>query len=257
MLILWMALEQTHHYLHISIHFYQYIFAMIFNARPQSVGGINGESFIDTFFFSVETMSTIGYGHKFPNTNFGNFVVTVEAIIGLLFGAVVTGITFTKFSSMGDSVMFTDKAIVTEYEGEKTLMFRLGNARGNDIVDAKVEVVALLNENTDEKHALKRMVNLKLVRNSSPLFKLTWTVMHTIDEDSPIFGIEKSNKEDLIGIVVTMTGYDATYGSTTYARITYSQEDIRRNFKFADIISYLDDGRLFVDYERFHKLEQI
>ena len=81
--------------------------------------------------------------------------------------------------------------------------------------------------------------------------------MHIIDEDSPLYGLEKEDKEDVIGFVVTMTGYDATYCSTTYARATYNPDDLRRGFKFSDIISYLDDGRLFVDYQNFNKIEQL
>ena len=104
--------------------FINIFFAMIYNSSPKSVGGVGGNSFMEMFYFSVETMSTIGYGQKYPESGFGNFVVTLEALVGILFGAVVTGITFTKFSSMGDS-MFSDKMLITDFEDKKALMLRL------------------------------------------------------------------------------------------------------------------------------------
>ena len=120
---------------------------------------------------------------------------------------------------MGDSVMFSDKIIITEFEEKGSYVS--GNARGNDIVDAKVEVVLLKYVEDKENHKLRRMIDLKLVRNSSPLFKLTTTVMHIIDENTSVGW--KADKEDILGLVVTMTGYDATYSSTAYTRMTYSQ----------------------------------
>ena len=144
------------------------LFAMFYQTQPGSVSGVEEGSFFDAFYFSVQTMSTIGYGQKSPQTPYGDFFVTMEAMVGIMFSAVVTGITFAKFSSVGDSVMFSDKMVITTFEGKKTLMFRLGNARGNDIVDARVEVALLKSQQTDEGHNLRRMVDLKLVRKTSP-----------------------------------------------------------------------------------------
>ena len=227
-------------------------FAGLYMLEPGSVVEADG-TFLDAFFFSVQTMSTIGYGTMHPATPYADAVVTVEAAVGMFAVALATGLLFAKASRPRSSVLFSDSMTITEMDGAPVLTLRLGNARGNEIVDASVVVSAVMDESTREGHHLRRLRDLKLVRSRSPLFVLTWTVMHRIDESSPLFGFDLSQLERVVfSFVVTMTGHDSTYGSTVHGRRIYYTDDVRLGQRFVDVIRDLPDGRLLVDYTRFH-----
>lgn len=229
------------------------LFAGLFLMFPGGVTGVAANDFWSAFAFSVQTMSTIGYGTLSPQTGWAHFLVTVEAATGLLGVAVATGVIFAKISRPHSSVLFSRPMVVTTHDGKPTLMFRAGNARGNEVVEATIRVSALIDEVSPEGHRFRRLHDLELVRNTSPLFTLSWTIMHEFDEHSPLAGITAETCGDrVVAIVVTMTGYDATYAQMTHARHLYNPEDIRFNRRFADVISQLDDGRMMVDYDHFH-----
>jgi inward rectifier potassium channel len=136
------------------------------------------------------------------------------------------------------------------------LTLRVGNARGNEIVEASMRVVALIDEKSVEGRTMRRLHDLELVRSTSPLFVLTWQVMHVIDESSPLYGIRPENlKEQLALFVVTLTGHDATYGQTIHGRIMYYPENVYFDHHFVDVLSTLPDGRFLVDYDKFHEVE--
>ena len=227
-------------------------FAGLYMLEPGSVEASDG-TFLDAFFFSVQTMSTIGYGSMHPATPYADAVVTVEAAVGMFAVALATGLLFAKASRPRSSVLFSDSMTITEMKGEPVLMLRLGNARGNEIVDASVVITAVMDESTPEGHNLRRLLDLELVRSRSSLFVLTWTVMHRIDEASPLFGCDfKRLDQSVFSFVVTMTGHDSTYGSTVHGRRIYYTDDVRVGERFVDVIGELPDGRLLVDYTRFH-----
>lgn len=228
-------------------------FAALFTLEPGSISGARDQSFADAFYFSVQTMSTIGFGSLSPATEYGNTIVIFEAVVGIFGVAVATGLVFAKLSRPQASALFSQPVLITEMHGKKTLMFRVGNARGNEVVDAKLTVTVMLDEVSKEGHHLRRLHDLKLSRAHSPIFVMSWTVMHTIDEHSPLdcvaWGIDLSN---IGSIIVTLIGHDGTYGQTVYARHMYHADDIRMNHRFVDIIHELEDGRLMIDYTRFH-----
>ncbi len=228
-------------------------FAVLYLLEPWSVDNVRPDSFMDAFSFSVQTMATIGYGSMSPQTPYAHAVVIVEAAFGVLAVALATGLMFSKASRPSSSILFSDVSVVNEREGVPTLVLRVGNARGNDIVEASITVVAVVDETTPEGHKGRMLHDLKLRRDTSPLFVLTWSIFHVIDEESPLHGIDPDNIEDrLMALVCTMTGYDATYAQTTHARKVYYAEDIRYGHRFVDVLSTLDDGRMMVDYDHFH-----
>jgi low temperature requirement protein LtrA len=230
------------------------LFAGLFLLFPGGVVGVEANDFWSAFAFSVQTMSTIGYGTLAPQTGWAHFLVTVEAAVGLLGVAVATGVIFAKISRPHSSVLFSRPMVVTTHDGQPTLMFRVGNARGNEVVEATVRVCALIDEVSPEGHRFRRLHDLELVRDTSPLFTLSWTVMHEFGDASPLIGLTAANcDERIVAVVVTMTGYDSTYAQMTHARHMYSPEDIRFDHRFVDVISTLDDGRMLVDYDRFHQ----
>ncbi len=230
-------------------------FAALYVLEPGSIS-VERNSFADAFFFSVQTMSTIGYGALSPASDYGNTVATIEAAVSMIGLAIITGFVFAKVSRPKSSALFSAPLILTKMHGKPSLVFRVGNARGNDVVDASVNLVVLRDEISAEGHHLRRLHDLKLLRPRSPMFALTWTVVHVIEEDSPLYAVDWSEPgKQLISLIVTLMGHDGTYGQTVYARKLYYPEDIRVGHRFVDVIEQLEDGRLMVDYEKFHDTE--
>lgn len=227
-------------------------FAGLYLLEPGALANARAGTFSDAFFFSVQTFSTIGYGVMTPRTPYGNLVVTAEAAVGLLSAAFATGLMFAKAARPRSSALFSRPMILTLRNGAPCLVFRVGNARGNDVVDATVSVTALKEEVTMEGHHMRRQHDLKLVRDRSPFFTLTWVVMHEITKESPLYGVDWANPKDLVAIVTTLSGHDGTYGQTTYARHAYGPEDVRVGHRFVDVLSQLPNGRMMVDYAKFH-----
>lgn len=232
------------------------LFAGLYLLEPASIGAESGTAFATAFAFSVQTMSTIGYGAIHPLTPYGDLIVTIEAAVGMLAVAFATGLMFAKASRPRSSVLFSRNLVLTQVNGQRTLMFRVGNARGNEVVEANINVTALIDEVAPEGHSLRRLIDLDLVRSRTPVFTLSWSVMHTVDETSPFADIH--TREDLArirAIIVTMMGHDATYGEMTHSRhIYYPPLDLALDHRFVDVISQLPDGRLLVDYRDFHRI---
>jgi len=232
------------------------LFAGLFVLQPGSIDSARPTSFADAFFFSVQTMSTIGYGAMSPGSTYGDVLVTAEAGVGILGVALATGVMFAKASRPTTSVLFSDKLVLSPMDGVPTLRFRAGNARGNEVVEAAISVTAVMVHVTPEGQHLRRLVDLPLVRSRSPMFALSWTVMHPIDESSPLVDCAPEQlRERIFSIVVSLTGYDGTLAQTIHARKIYYPEDIRQGQRFVDVISQLADGRLMIDFTRFHDTE--
>jgi len=233
------------------------VFAGLYLLDPGGVAGARPGSFPDAFFFSVQTFGTLGYGVMAPKSFYANVVVSVEVFFGILNIAVVAGIMFARVSRPTARVMFSRIAVVTPFEGVPTLMFRVANERGNQILEATISLTLAHQVTTREGHVMRRFENLSLIRASTPLFMLSWTVMHRIDETSPLYGATRESLlRDLVELIVVLSGTDETYSDTIYARHSFLPEEIHWNRRFADIISVQPDGRPLVDLRRFHTLEE-
>ncbi|WP_407743171.1 ion channel [Hyalangium sp.] len=224
----------------------------------QGVGNARPDSFIDHFSFSVQTFATIGYGAMYPSNTTAHLLVTVEAMFGILYAAVATGLVFAKFSRPRSRVLFSDVAVIAPRDGVPTLMFRVANERSNHIVEANLRVFLIRNEVTIEGESIRRMHDLKLVRSSSPAFILTWTVMHPITPDSPLHGATpESLARQGAEIVVTLSGLDDSLGQTIHARHSFLDTELHWNMRMVDIIRVQPDGRRVVDLHRFHDVEPL
>lgn len=232
-------------------------FASVYSLQPGCIATANG--FADHFFFSVQTLCTIGYGSMAPVTRFANVVVSVEALAGLVMTALVTGITFVRFARPTAKILFSDKAVIAPRDGVPHLMFRLGNWRRNQIVEAQLAVMILLTEVTKEGELMRRPQRLELVRSTNPMFALTWTAMHRIDESSPFFGPGALDrlKENGAEIFLSVTGYDETIAQTIHARFRYALGDIVENARFADVLRTEPDGTRIIDFDKFHDIVPI
>jgi inward rectifier potassium channel len=228
-------------------------FALVYLAGGDCIQNAQPGYFPDAFFFSIQTMATIGYGAMSPRTPYANVVVTVEALVGLVGVAMFTGLAFARFSLPTARVLFSNVAVISPFNGVPTLIFRTANSRGNLIVEAQIGVTLVRNEVTFEGQIMRRFHDLKLVRRKTPIFALTWTVMHPIDEKSPLYGATAQTlAEEEVEIVVTLTGLDGTVSQTIHARHAFAAHEILWNMRFVDIFSQTRDGRRCIDYNHFH-----
>jgi len=229
------------------------LFALVYLAQPGSIENARPESFVDAFFFSVQTMATIGYGKLVPRTVLANILVTAEALFGLLAVAMATGLMFAKFSRPTARVLFSRRAVIAPHDGVPCLMFRMANARGNNVAQAQLDVVLAREEITLEGERMRRFHDLALLRPRSTLFALSWTAIHPITERSPLRGATS----DSLGatqaeIVVSLMGYDESLAQTVHARHRYQPGDIAWGARFADILVTEPAGARRIDYARFH-----
>lgn len=231
------------------------VFATLYVLGGDCITGAEKGSFADAFFFSVQTLSTIGYGVMSPKSPIGCGLVTLEAFVGLLGMAMASGLMFSKFARPTARVLFSSKLIVSTRNGKPCLMLRMANGRGNEIVEATLRISVLKPEVTEEGDKMRRFHDLALARNQTPLFSLTWTVIHVIDEASPLYGeTEASLREMNVRFIVTLTGIDSTFAQTIHARSSYLGSDMVWGGRFVDVTSQLPDGRLQVDYTKFHEV---
>lgn len=217
------------------------------NARPGS--------FADAFFFSVQTMATIGYGQMAPRSLLANIFVSIEAMSGLTALAVVTGLVFARFSQPTARVRFSRLAVISRRDGVPSLMFRVVNERENRIIEAQIHVVLARRETTLEGESVRRFHDLALSRSSNSLFSLSWTVIHPITEQSPLFGATaESLKASRAMVIVSLTGLDESFLHAVHARYVWNAEEIVWGARFADILQELPDGHFTIDYSRFDEV---
>jgi inward rectifier potassium channel len=230
------------------------VFAMLYVIDRGGIVNARPGSFQDAFFFSVQTLGTLGYGAMAPRTLYVNLLVTAESFTGILIIALFTGIIFARFSRPFARLVFSKVAVVTTFDGIPTLMFRTANQRGNSsILDAAITVSLASSYTNREGVFMRRFQELPLVRAKNPLFALSWTVMHTIDETSPLFGIGLADMiEHDMEVVVMLSGTDETINDRVYARHSYVAEEILWNRRFVDVISIMPTGHRMVDLTQFH-----
>lgn len=230
------------------------LFAFAYLAGGDGIANAQPGDFQDAFFFSIQTMATIGYGSMYPTTPYTHLLVAIEALFGLLGFAIATGLMFARFSKPTARVLFSRVAVICPYNGVPTLMFRVANQRNNWIVEAQLRVTIVLpSEVTSEGHSLRRLYDLKLVRSQTPILTISWMAMHEIDETSPLSGVtEDKLAEWNPEIIVILTGLDETVSQTIHARHLYGASDILWNVRFVDVLSRGKDGDRHIDYTHFH-----
>jgi len=223
------------------------------------IGGIANMapgSFKDAFFFSVQTMCTIGYGVLVPRSDAANAVVVVESIFGLLLTALSAGLVFAKFSRSTAHLMFSREAVIGAMNGQKTLSFRISNMRGNRIVNAEIRVVVVRTEVTREGKSFYRMLDLRLARDRALSLQRSWTVLHTIDASSPLHGrTAESLAAEEAELHVLVVGLDDIFMQTVHAGHRYRSVQILWNHHHVDVLSDTPGGDVLLDMRRFHEVE--
>jgi inward rectifier potassium channel len=230
------------------------IFALLYWIGDQPVANVSGGAYIDYLYFSIETLSTAGYGDMHPQTHYGHFISAVELFTGIFSMSLMTGLIFARFSRPNARLLFADNPVISTYEGKQTLMVRFVNERHNIIGNASAKLWLLRNEMSLEGQSFRRFYQLPLLRSEHPALALSWTLYHVLDQASPLCGLDADDlKASGVSLIVVVTGYDVVAAQTIHARKSYDHSDIRFGQRYADIIGTTDDGRIRIDYSRFHE----
>jgi inward rectifier potassium channel len=231
------------------------VFAFFYFLGNEPIANVTGNSPLDLFYFSIETLATVGYGDMHPQTHYGHAVATAEIFTGMCFLAVMTGLIFARFSRPRARFVFAEHPVVSLREGQPTLIIRMANARHNTISRATARLWFIRVERTMEGGQLRRFYELQLDRHEHPMFVLSWMLFHTIDKASPLHGATAADLAEAdAALVLTVSGLDDSSAQQLHARRIYSAEDIRWQHRYRDISSISADGRLMLDYTKFHEV---
>lgn len=234
------------------------VFAVLYMFDTDGLANISPTNLLGAFFFSVETLATVGYGDMHPTSVYVHTVATVEMFVGTFGTAMLTGLVFARFSKPRSRIMFADSPVISMLDGKPTLMIRTANARQNFIVGASAKLYVMLTQTTSEGQRFRRIYDLNLVRVDQPMFFIGWTVMHTIDESSPIFGKTAADlKVSDALLVLNMQGLDESTAQLMQARQLYSHDAIKWQHNYVDITYSDADGTSHIDYSMFHETQSI
>ena len=214
----------------------------------------NAHGFLDCFWFSVQTMGTIGYGVLAPNDRLTNTIVTIESFYSIILTALITGVFFSRFSTPSARVMFSKVAIIADHDGQRVLQFRMANERTTAIVEATVRLYMTREERLRDGEIMRRVHDLHLRRATSPVFALSFLAVHVIDDKSPLYGVSAVQlRESGANFIVTFTGIDDQLATNVHARYVWSWNDITYDHKFVDLIKTdPETGRRYLDLAPMH-----
>jgi inward rectifier potassium channel len=239
------------------------IFACIYMSfGPGSLDGTSGNtlynSFWDAFFFSAQTISTVGYGHIYPKGMMSNSVAALESTLGLLVFALATGLLYGRFSRPSAQIAYSKNILVAPYlENSKGVMFRLANLRKNILIDLEVEIVFSFNEVTDGK-TVRRFYPLDVERSKVSILTLNWTIVHPLDENSPLRDMTRDDLEKTeAGFTILLRAFDDTFSQTVHSRTSYQYHDIVWGAKFKPIFDRAEDGRIILDLSKISDHELV
>jgi len=230
------------------------VFASFYWLGDQPISNVPGGSYIQYLYFSIETLSTAGYGDMHPQTHYGHFVAAVELFTGIFSISLMTGLIFARFARPTARLLFARHPVISNHDGQPTLMIRLANERHNIIGNATARLWLLRTEDSVEGQSFRRFHELRLLRNEHPAFALSWTLYHVLDKESPLFGLSAGDFEaSVVSLVVVVSGYDVVAAQTVHARKSYDHSDIRFGHRYEDILDTSEDGRIRIQYGRFHE----
>jgi inward rectifier potassium channel len=224
------------------------LFAVLYAVVPGSVVNARPHSVADAFFFSFETLATVGYGEMYPGSLYGHLVACAEIVTGLGFTAIMTGLTFVRFSRPRAKFLMAENFVVCQHNGQPTLMARIGNGRATAMADAKAQLHVLVKEVTAEGANFRRVQELRLLRARLPLFPLTWTLMHVLDEKSPLQGMTAAQMvANEVAFFLTIEARDPTLATVVHEMRTYTAAHVVFGMRYVDVITIEADGTPMAD----------
>ncbi len=232
------------------------VFATLYLLNPGCIANARPGSFRDAFFFSVETLATVGYGAMSPATLYGHAVSAVEIICGLIFTAIITGLIFVRFSKARPNILFADHAVVARHNGKPTLMIRIANGGDAMLAGATARLAALKWFVTDEGRSYRQAHELKLARDNLALFLLTWTLMHEIDESSPLYGVApEALTSGEVRLVLTVEARDHSAGTNVFDVMSYGAGRVLAGMVYQDAVHHDGNGRTHADLDKLSLVE--
>jgi inward rectifier potassium channel len=230
-------------------------FAGLYVLGPGDIANARPGSFADAFFFSIETLATVGYGVMAPVTPYGHVISATEIVFGMAFTAIFTGLLFVRFSRPKAKILYSEDAVITTHNGRPALMLRLANGRLTMMNNAEARLFVLLAERTAEGTFFRRIHELRLQQPLLPLFVMPWTLIHVIDEASPL---RDYDAEALAGadarLFLTIEARDYVLAASVQDVKDYSVQHIRFGMRFADAVSVDGDGHTTADLSRLSLL---
>ena len=210
--------------------------------------------FMNAFFFSVQTFTTVGYGVLSPHGMATNLVVTLESLMGWVGFAIITGLVYGRFAKPNVRILYSNNALITPTAEGKILQFRLANKRNNMLMALEAKVILMVQDADFERH----YYNLKLEQSSKHFFPLSWTVVHHIDEDSPLHGMTpRQMEEQRAEVLVLITGFDEAFGHDIYSRFSYLYDEILWNVQFKKPFDTDETGEIIFDLLQLHESEPV
>ncbi|MGC2625191.1 MAG: ion channel [Candidatus Udaeobacter sp.] len=234
-------------------------FAALYRLQQDSIAGSTGGSrFFDCFFFSVQTLATVGYGHMYPQTLYGHIISTVEIMTGIFLLAAMTGLIFVRFSRPMARVVFSNSMVIAPLNGKPTLMVRIGNENQHSMVEAEFRIMFSRDERLVEGGDFRYFYVLKLHFDRLTVFPAALTLRHTLDDKSPLFDATVESLEASRALfIVSVVGIDPVLAAAVQTQKDYSWRDVRFGERFVEIYTEHGGGRLTVDYNRLHDTEPV
>ncbi len=270
----WEALSAYHYFLNISWPVFltwvsaayvvlNAVFAVAFIAcGPEALTGFSnqtmGARFTRSFFFSVHTLATIGYGNIVPVTMAANVLVAFESLVGLLGFALIAGIVFSRFARPRAEIVFSQYAVIAPYRDGRALMFRIVNKKRNEIVEMAAKVLLARRKRGGISVTDREFIQLKLERDRVVFFPLSWTIVHPIDDSSPLRGCSAAALKEMDAeLLILLNGFDETFSQTVHTRSSYKVDEVVWGAKFTSMFNPLDDdGIISIDIRKLHEIER-
>ena len=233
-----------------------FVFAVLYGLGSGSVANVRPGHWEDLFFFSIETLATVGYGDLHPATTYGHQIAAIEILVGVAFTAILTGLIFVRFSRPRAIVVYAENMVITPYNGCRTLMIRVGNGRTNILSDAQVRLSVLMREISHEGQTFRRVYELELLRAHNPVFALNMTLMHPINAQSPLQHLSDQDLvESDIRFFLSFQARDPALGAMVHDLRSYAADKIRPGYRYVDMVTVDNDGRTLGDLRRISMVE--
>lgn len=228
------------------------VFGLVYAAVPGAIANMPPGSFANGFFFSIETLATVGYGNLSPSTTLGHAIASAEIMIGLFYTATITGLIFARFARPRKSLIFSKVAVICDYEGQRALMVRLAPMHARPLATVTAQISLLQRTVYDDGREIARLVDLPLLRPSMAMVNLSWTLIHLLDDDSPVLATLASDQP--FWLIVTVGGLDTLLARQSFGGHGYQREDVIVGHHYADVISN-KDGVIHLDMGRMDHTE--
>ncbi len=227
------------------------IFAVLYTLQPGAIANQPHPGLVSAFFFSLETLATVGYGEMYPGTTYGHIVSSVEILVGTVFTAIMTGLLFIRFSKPKAKILYAENPVVAQHNGKPTLMVRIANARSAVLSNAEMSLHMLLRTTSDEGVAHAYVVELPLLRDRVPAFAILFTLMHVIDETSPLHGYHAGHEAlGELRLFLNVRGHDPAIGQLVVDSRSYYGADLRFGMRYVDAVLRDENDRVVADYSR-------